>query len=312
MSGPAPALIDSLPLPELLAFEATARLGSIARAAEELSVTGSALSHRLAGLQARLGVPLFERKGKGLRITAEGERFLQRIQAGLHEFAARGEALRAAEHELVRLVAAPALAAAWLLPRLAALQAAQPGLRLDVTTLALADDAAGQDWDVLVHYGPPTAEGGQRVALAADAIFPVCAPALLPGGRPLQSLAQLRALPLLRHTLLSWSRWTEAAFGAAAELQAQAYFDDATAMLEAAAAGAGVALTAGIAAGPYLADGRLVAAHACRLPDQAFFAELSEGGLLKPRARAVLAWLADQAAGSWQTTHSLLPSVSRR
>lgn len=292
----APALLDALPLHELLAFEATARLGSISRAAEELSVTSSALSHRLAGLQARLGAALFERHGKGLRITAQGERYLLRIQAGLHAFGAQGEALRAGEHETVRLVAAPAIATAWLLPQIPALLAAHPGLRLDVSTLTLADDSIGQDWDVLVHYGPPVADGGQRIALAADDVFAVCAPSLLPGGRAIDDPAQLLALPLLRHTLLSWPRWTEAAFGAPLEVRAQAYFDDATAMLEAAAAAAGVALTAGIPAMPYLADGRLVAAHPCRVPDQTYFAELSESGTFKPHARAVMRWLEVLAA----------------
>lgn len=292
----APALLDALPLHELLAFEATARLGSISRAAEELSVTSSALSHRLAGLQARLGATLFERHGKGLRITAQGERYLQRVQAGLHAFAAQGEALRAAEHETVRLVAAPAIATAWLLPQIPALLAAHPGLRLDVSTLTLADDSIGQDWDVLVHYGPPVAEGGQRITLAADDVFPVCAPSLLPGGRAVDDPAQLLALPLLRHTLLSWPRWTEAALGTPLEVRAQAYFDDATAMLEAATAAAGVALTAGIPAMPYLADGRLVVAHPCRVPGQTYFAELSESGSFKPHGRAVLRWLEGLAA----------------
>ena len=293
---PAPALLDALPLHELLAFEATARLGSIARAAEELSVTSSALSHRLAGLQARLGATLFERHGKGLRITRQGEGYLQRIQAGLYAFGTESEALRAAEHETVRLVAAPAIATAWLLPQMPALLAAHPGLRLDVSTLTLPDDSVGQDWDVLVHYGPPVVEGSQRIALAADEIFPVCAPSLLPEGRAVDSAEQLLALPLLRHTLLSWPHWTQAAFGTPAEVRAQAYFDDATAMLEAATAGAGVALTAGLPALPYLADGRLVAAHPRRVPDQTYFAELSESGAFKPLARAVLRWLEGLAA----------------
>ena len=61
MIAPAPTSLDLLPLHELAAFEAAARLGSLARAAEELNVTGSALSHRLSSLQARLGVVLFER-----------------------------------------------------------------------------------------------------------------------------------------------------------------------------------------------------------------------------------------------------------
>lgn len=290
------ASIDSLPLHELLAFESTARLGSIARAAEELSVTSSALSHRLSSLQGRLGVVLFERKGKGIQITLEGARYLEGIQTALHSLWSRGDTLRAHEHRIVRLVVAPAIATAWVMPQLAGLFASDPGLRLDVATVALAEDVAGQDWDLLVHYGMNVTEGAQRVALFADALFPVCAPSLLPAGVIHPGLADFMRLPLLRHTLLSWSRWLEGAFGERAEVEARAYFDDATSMLEAAAAGAGVALATGIAAMPYLSDGTLVVAHPHRLPDREFYAELSESGMLKPRARALLGWFESVAS----------------
>lgn len=290
------ASIDSLPLHELLAFESTARLGSIARAAEELSVTSSALSHRLSSLQARLGVALFERKGKGIQITVEGTRYLEGIQTALHSLWSQGDALRAHEHRIVRLVVAPAIATAWVAPQLARLFASDPGLRLDLSTVALPEDVAGQDWDLLVHYGVNVAEGAQRVPLFADALLPVCAPALLPEGAGHPGFDEFMRLPLLRHTLLNWSRWIEGAFGERTEVAARAYFDDATSMLEAAAAGAGVALAPGIAAMPYLSDGSLVVAHPYRLPDREFYAELSESGMLKPRARTLLGWLESMAS----------------
>lgn len=300
MTRPTPASLDTLPLHELLAFEATARLGTIARAAEELSVTASALSHRLASLQARLGTVLLERHGKGLRLTPEGARHLGGMQAALQALAARGEALRTQEHGLVRVAAAPAIATGWLLPLLAPRLAADPGLRIELATVALAEDAAGLDWDLLVHYGEAdgseASPGAQRVPLFADVLLPVCAPALLPGGAPPADLDAFARLPLLRHTLLNWSRWIEGAFGARREWPVAAYFDDAPSMLEAAAGGAGVALATGLAAAPYLARGALVAAHPFRLSDRAFYAELSESGQHKPRARALLEALQAQAA----------------
>ncbi len=302
MGSQAPASINTLPLHELLAFEATARLGSIARAAEELSVTGSALSHRLSSLQGRLGVKLFERKGKGIQITAEGHRYLDGIQSALRSLWARGDALRGREHGTVRVAAAPAIATAWLLPQLSELFASDPGLRLDVSTVALVEDVDGQDWDLLVHFGAHVTEGAHRVALFADSLFPVCAPSLRSANPDRLGLAEFMRLPLLRHTLLSWSRWIEGAFGERLEVDTVAYFDDATSMLEAAAAGAGVALAPGIASMPFLSSGALVAAHPYRLPDQEFYAELSEAGMLKPRARSLLAWLEGMAAGQSATS----------
>lgn len=291
-----PGSINALPLHELAAFEAAARLGSLVRAAEELSVTSSALSHRIASLQARLGVVLFERKGKGLQITPDGERYLASMQSSLHAMWARGDALRTQEHRVVRLVAAPAIATAWLLPQLTRLFDSDPGLRLEVSTAALPDDVAGLEWDLLVHYGVSTQDPAQRVPLFTDCLMPLCAPSLLPAsGSPL-ALADFQKLPLLRHTLLLWSRWLEAAFSVRAEIEARAYFDDATSMLEAAAAGAGIALSTGMAARPYLEEGSLVVAHPHQLPDREFYAEISESGMLKPRARALLGWLETLAA----------------
>ncbi|MCC6377968.1 MAG: LysR family transcriptional regulator [Burkholderiales bacterium] len=295
MIAPAPTSLDLLPLHELAAFEAAARLGSLARAAEELNVTGSALSHRLSSLQARLGVVLFERKGKGIVITPDGTRYLGSLRGVLHSLRSQGDALREREHEVVRLVVAPAIATAWLLPHLAGLLASDPGLRLDVTTAALPDDATGLDFDLLVHYGAGEIEGTERTVLFADSVLPLCAPSLMPANSTSLDREAFARLPLLRHTL-SWSRWIEGAFGEHAEVEAHAYFDDATTMLEAAASGAGIALGTGIASMPYLADGSLVAAHPYRLPDRDYCAGLSESGRLKPRARALVSWLAGIAA----------------
>ena len=113
MIAPAPTSLDLLPLHELAAFEAA----------------------------ARLGVVLFERKGKGIVITPDGTRYLGSLRGVLHSLRSQGDALREREHEVVRLVVAPAIATAWLLPHLAGLLASDPGLRLDVTTAALPDDA---------------------------------------------------------------------------------------------------------------------------------------------------------------------------
>lgn len=308
MNSPTPASINALPLHELVAFEATARLGSLTRAAEELSVTSSAVSHRLASLQARLGVALLERQGKGIRITPQGQRYLGSIGTALREMRVHGDTLRRDEHDTLRLVAAPAIAVAWILPNLPALYEADPTLRLDLSTAALVDDLAGQDWDLLVHYGAATSatgtgagadtdagsgsgESSQRTALFTDHVVAVCAPALLAGGVP-RDLDGFVRLPLLRHTLLSWSRWLEDAFGVARDVEPRAVFDDAPAMLEACAGGAGVALATRSACSPYLARGALVQAHPHAQRDREFFVELSPSGQAKTRARALLSWLA--------------------
>ncbi|WP_345245695.1 LysR substrate-binding domain-containing protein [Pigmentiphaga soli] len=281
-----------LPLHELAAFEAAARLGSFARAAEELCVTGSAIGHRVRQLEARLGTALFERRGRRLTLLPDGRRYHERVAASLAALTEAHRVLAATEQTCLRIAAAPALATAWLLPRIERFRRRRPQARFDVAPVSAAEDADGGDCDVLIHYGDKGADDAARVRIFGDDVGAVCAPALLARLGPIRGAEDFLRAPLIRHTLLPWPAWLQSAFGHGGEAAGGYVFDDAASLLEAAAAGLGIALSTRVACERFIAGGRLVYAHPhlARLHD--YYARLSEAGMRKPLAREFVEWIA--------------------
>ena len=283
-------------LHEWLAFETVARCGSVSRAAEVLSLTQSAVSHRLGKLEARLGEPLLARTGRTVSLTAAGQRYLAGVQPALTRFLQSAQQLRDEDHRVLRLAVAPALGASWLVPRLSAFMQLQAGVTLEVLPLLVVDGATECGWDMLIHYGVEPGERHQRMPLFVDRVLAVAAPALLHTLGGTLSAETLQRRPVLRQTLLSWSDWTQGAFGARLEPRAGVYVDDALSLLELAKAGAGVGLSTATAAQPDLETGALVQAHPHAPAERAYYAELSAAGRFKPAALALLDWLRRCAA----------------
>jgi LysR family transcriptional regulator, glycine cleavage system transcriptional activator len=285
------------PLHELLAFESAARNGSFLKAADELSVTQSAVSHRVINLEKRLGVSLFARKGRGIALTESGERYLDGVSSALNSLWTAGEELRAVEHGIVRVAIAPSIGIVWLLPKLPEFLQANSTLRIDVSTVATPEEVTREEWDVLVHYGG----GGndvRRIHLFTDEVIVVAPPELLVNGKTQIDRDDLESSAVLRHTLLNWTAWSTGAFEKYTDAARYMHFDDSVTMLEAASSGAGLALTTKVAATPYLKSGALMQVHPHVLRDNDYFAELSEAGELKPASRSFIDWLGRVAEGS--------------
>lgn len=286
-------------LPPLAAIEALDRLahhGSARDAAAALSITPSALSHRLRGLEATLGRPVVTAAGRGVRLTAEGRRFLDAARPAL-------DALRAAMVEApaeaggaLSVAAAPGFAAAWLCPRLEEARAAMPGLRLSLRP----DTDAGPEPDISILFvAPDRAPPNARRLLQPD-FFPVCAPALANAAGGLRRPAALAGQVLLHlYDDEDWRRWFAAAHAppglaedAAREGRA-ATFGDANLLLAAALAGQGVALGDPITCAGYLASGALVRpTPECAPSARAYFLLISPSA--PPLARRFAGWLEDR------------------
>jgi LysR family transcriptional regulator, glycine cleavage system transcriptional activator len=147
-------MLHAMPsLISLRAFEAAARLGSFKDAAEELSVTPTAVSHHIRGLEQALEVQLFVRRTRAVQLTDTGRRLSGRLAAAFTEISdALGE-VHATEHDLT-VTTTPAFAALWLVPRMEAFQAAHPGIRLRLdTATAPVDLARDRQIDVAIRYG---------------------------------------------------------------------------------------------------------------------------------------------------------------
>lgn len=287
---------SQFPLHELLAFEAAARLGSFQKAADELSVTQSAVSHRVINLEKRLGASLFVRKGRGIALTAEGSRHLEGVSTSLSLLWAAGEELRQKEHSLLRVSLAPSIGNVLLLPRLSEFMGRHPGVQVVVASIPTPEEVNRSEWDVLVHYGRGAGDESRRIALLTDEVMVVGTPALFAGRSRSLTARDIVGMTVLRHTLLSWTDWSSVAFGAKVEPACQLHFDDSITMLEAAVSGAGLAVTTRTAATPYLKRGALVQAHPFVQTNDDYYAELSESGEFKPAAKAFVDWLVKLAA----------------
>ena len=141
------------PLHLLIAFEAGARHASFARAAEELSVTPSAVSHRIKNLEALWGEDLFVRTGTTLRLTAAGTRYLRSVQdalKSLHELA-RPEFSK--QRARLRVAIPPTFGRQHLVPRLPEFQALYPHIDLELHLAIPFLDVKAEDTDVEIRYG---------------------------------------------------------------------------------------------------------------------------------------------------------------
>ena len=279
---------DLPPLHTLPAFESAARLGSFLAAAEALHLTPSAISHRIKQLEEHLGQPLFERRHRAVVLTAAGRRYLAVVREALLRLDEASAVLRAPSRERLRISAAPALGSKWLVARVAEYQQRHPDLEFTLGTATGLGPLLNGEADLGLRYGEEEWPGLLAWKLFEERVFPVCSPALAAG---LQMPADLDGVRLLRHPLLSWSRWFAAAGLRRPEPASGPTYEDALLMLEAAVAGHGVALMAATLAQPYLDEGRLVRPFAEDCPDRSFYIVAPPAVQEKPAIMDFIRWL---------------------
>src|SRR6266576_1184351 len=129
------------PLETFRFFEAAARHLNFTHAAQEMHVTHGAVSQRIKRLEEHLGTPLFRRSGRGMLLTDEGRRLLERVQAAISEIAEGVEAIRSRDRDRTLTISTPpCFAAYWLLPRLADFNEHHPDIQVDLrASLSLTD-----------------------------------------------------------------------------------------------------------------------------------------------------------------------------
>ena len=292
------------PLLALRAFEAAAAHLSFQRAARELSVTPSAISHQVRALEDLLGQPLFVRLTRQLALTPAGLRLFEELRTGFDTLEAGIERLRrASTSQSVTLTTNTAFAARWLLPRMAAFREACPGIELRLHASDIAVDLARGEADIAVRMGSGRWSGLVAQELMAERYAPLCSP----------MLRLRRAGDLLKHRLIHcdwqpqasapalWPRWFREAGLAppkAREMKAAALsFSDETHAMLAALGGHGVGLLSLTLAAEELRSGALVQPFGPALDTGSYFVATASGREDEPAIRAVWGWIAAQAGG---------------
>lgn len=202
----APPRPKDIPLTALRAFEAAARLGGFAAAAQELGVTPGAITAHIKSLEAELGTALFDRTARGVQLDALGHKVLPGFTEAFDGLGLAVQTLRSeAAPRAVHIAALPSLAQLWLSPRLPALRAVEPDISISITAMEVPPNLKRAPYDLSLFYGEQT-----KGALSRDVIFPVCSPAM---AARLASPDDLSLVSCLSDSTWSddWSIWATAA-----------------------------------------------------------------------------------------------------
>ena len=289
------------PITNLLAFEAVARRRSFAHAAAELHLTASAVSHQVARLESDLGVRLFERSAHGVRLSAAGMQYLERVGGALSAISVATEDLRQGVGNSLYVHSAPSIASLWLMPRLRGFAQAHPEISLNLSAAHTHSDFALGQADIDIRYGVP--QWGDLVVepLFEEPIVPLASPAFIRTHR-LRTVEQLRDVPLIQSnvSVVQWSDWFKQHGSMRAPERFALRFDRAQMSLDAATQGLGVALESAINAGGHLDEGRLKPVFGLdkAIRVKAHFAVYPAKYAKRPAVEAFLAWLHGEAARS--------------
>ncbi len=286
-----------LPLDTLRAFEAAARTGSFSSAADTLNVTHGAVSRQVAKLERWLGQRLFDRQARGVGLTPEGQRLYLRTTEALALIADSSDRwIEAKGSAVVRLASLPSVSGLWLMPRLRALEAGEPNLRveliIDHRESSLADDGV----DLALRCGRGGIPKRVSVQLFEEHCFPIATPELA------AQIGKGKPERLLAHALIhdsdasGWRAWLGGQGLDYRPRRQDRRFEDYNLVLDAAVHGLGIALARPPLVADVLAQGRVVAVDTRTvLNPVAYWLDRPEGAL-RPAA-AEFARRVMQAAG---------------
>ncbi len=156
-------------------FEALAESEDLAVAAEELNVTKGAISQQIRVLEQFLGVALFDRTGRGLRITDAGQRYHSAVRASMSTLERATEKLRrSGRRPTLSITVLPAFASMWLVHRLGRFQLENPNLDIEMSADAAVIDFSKSNAHIGIRYASGTDKGLSAEPLLTDQLFPVC------------------------------------------------------------------------------------------------------------------------------------------
>lgn len=284
------------PLSALRAFEATARLGSVTRAADELGRTHGAVSRQIRALQDHAGSALFDKAGTGLRLNAQGEALRQVVAQALDQLE-RGwlRVLDEAQGASVHVACSATFAMRWLVPHLPGFYRLHPDVKVRLSmTSAREIRHQGADlvlaWDRLSY---PERDQARAIRLADVAFGPVCAPRYKVSVRQRRLGAATRIVH--EHTSRAWTVWQDNS-GHVVKTAAELSFPHTHLCIEAALSGLGVALVERRMVADDLAAGRLIAPCGFTPFADGLAAVPASERAASPAARAFVTWIAGELA----------------
>jgi LysR family transcriptional regulator, glycine cleavage system transcriptional activator len=287
------------PLHALPDFEAAARHLSFTKAAVELHVTHGAVSRQVKSLENYLGLSLFRRLNRALRLTDEGQTYARSVHEILDSLAEATQRLRTSRDASGLTVSTTySFTSGWLVPRLGRFRALNPEIDVRLQANDEVIDFARDNVDLAIRYGRGQYPGLAAERLMGDDYAPVASPALLKGRYPLKKPADLRHHVLLHEegTEVDWRMWLAAAGVEGVDASRGPIFSHLTMAIQAAIRGEGVALGRTAIVEEELAAGQLVRLFGLRLKaEMAYYIVCPSRALERPKVRAFRDWLLAEA-----------------
>lgn len=225
----------------LRTFEALGRLRNFSRVAEELHLTPSAVSHQIKSIEAFYRLALFQRNRRDVALTSAGERLMEVVRATLGQLSEAGAQLRRRDGNRLSVSVPPSLANRWLLQQLGGFLRQHPEIDFTLHTTTSLVDLDADEVDLAIRFGGGRWPGVRSEKLFDEELFPVATPGYVTRMR-LRKPADLQRCVLLRDDFEAWPEWLERAGVDGDKLVFGPRFNDSALLLQAAEAGAGVAL----------------------------------------------------------------------
>ncbi|MEE9250235.1 MAG: transcriptional regulator GcvA [Alphaproteobacteria bacterium] len=278
----------------LQAFEAVARHLSFTRAAQELNLTQTAVSHRIGRLEEQVGRRLFVRRNRRVMLTRQAQEYLSSVRAAFDTlYDSTDRLLRDDECGVLTVSTLISFAAKWLVPRLAAFHAMHPDIDVRFLTSSAPVDFESDEVDIAIRYGDGAWPGLRSDLLLQERLFPVCSPKLLDGPLPLRVPRDLAAHSLVSITTYveDWAHWLSVAGIEGLTVRRELKFDLAFAAIEAIIDGAGVGMGRSSLVEYDLANGRLIAPFGPQVPRRAYYVVAPEAMADRPKVKLFRDWL---------------------
>ncbi len=293
----------------LISFEAAARHESFTKAADELSLTQSAICRQISGLEEFLGIELFRRTRRGVKLSEAGLAYSRRVASQLDAVERDTLAVMSQQGaQNIELAVGPSFGTQWLLPRLAEFQRQQPQITVNLSSRTRPFLFADTNFDAAIHFGDGDWSGSEAHFLMRENAQPVCSPALLADHAQL-SPSELTQRPLLQQSTrpYAWRQWFgHQGLSVAHDLSGPRY-ELFSMLAQAASHGMGVALIPPFLIERELADGRLVIANAQSVPSEnGYYLIVPERKVESAALRAFRDWLL-HAARTYQQESSSKP-----
>ena len=290
------------PISALRALEAAARHMSFTRAAHELNVTQSAISHQVKTLEDLWGLKLFKRTVRGVTLTPTGEELAKITREFFDRMTRTLDELRiSSTHEPLRVDTLQSFAVKWLVPRLGRFHEMHPEIDVWISTHERLVDFGSDDVDLAIRLGHGRYPGLHACLLMREEVYPVCTPEFFGHDGLPESPRELLDYPLLlrlgepNHP--NWEQWFEAAGLPGVRPAAGPRFPDSNMAIEAAKDGLGVALARTAHVADELATGELIRLFDVACPSSvAYYLVCPEGREVEPRIAAFQGWIMSEAS----------------